>query len=47
MSDKTYLRVLIALLAFCFVFTALHLGYIVYAYNNSSIIYYISQEFWP
>jgi len=47
MSDKTYIRALIITLVLCFALTVAHLVYIGYAYKNSSIIYFISQEIWP
>lgn len=47
MSDKTYIRALIITLVLCFALTVAHMGYIAYAYKNSSIIYFISQEIWP
>lgn len=47
MSDKTFLKVLIAVLTLGVIITGLHMAYIVYAYKNSSIIYFISQEIWP
>ena len=47
MSDRMYLKALTFMLIVCTVLTLAHMGYIVYAYRNSSIIYYISQEIWP
>lgn len=46
MTDKTYKRILIALLAACVVFTVVHAVYAVLAYPNSSIIHYVSKEWW-
>lgn len=47
MSDKTFMRILIAVLAVGVLLTGLHMAYVVHAYRNSSIIYFISQEWWP
>ncbi len=47
MSDKTFIKILIAVLAVGVLLTGLHMAYIVYAYEHSSIIYFISQEWWP
>lgn len=47
MSDKTFIKTLIITLAVCIGLTAAHLIYIMHAYENSSIIYFISQEMWP
>jgi hypothetical protein len=47
MKDKTFIKALIITLLVCIALTVAHMGYIMYAYENSSIIYFISQEFWP
>ena len=47
MKEKTYKRLLAVTIAVCFILTAVHMGYIIYAYKNSSISYFISQEIWP
>ena len=47
MSDRTYLKALVFMLIVCTVLTRVHMGHIVDAYRNSSIIYFISQEIWP
>lgn len=47
MKDKTFIKALVITLAVCIVLTLAHIGYIMYAYKNSSIIYFISQEIWP
>ena len=44
MSDKTFIKALIITLAVCIGLTAAHLIYIMHAYENSSIIYFISHE---
>ncbi|MBQ7275318.1 MAG: hypothetical protein IJR15_07670 [Clostridiales bacterium] len=47
MSDSKYIKALVITLIVCAALTFAHMGYIVYAYRNSSIIYFISQEIWP
>lgn len=47
MKDKTFFRLLIAVVTVGVLLTALHTGYILYAYKNASIIYFVSQEIWP
>ncbi|MBR5386238.1 MAG: hypothetical protein IK142_01495 [Clostridiales bacterium] len=47
MNDKKFIKALVITLLVCIVLTVAHMGYIMYAYENSSIIYFISQEFWP
>lgn len=46
MNDKLFSRLLIAVLAVCLVLTVAHVIYAICAYQNSSIIYFISQEWW-
>ncbi|SCW26727.1 hypothetical protein SAMN02910456_00136 [Ruminococcaceae bacterium YRB3002] len=47
MSDKAFIISTIIVLAICLLLTLAHLAYIGYAYQNSSIIYFVSQEIWP
>lgn len=46
MKDRTFLVVLMAVLAVCVVLTAAHLAYAVYAYQHCSIIEFIARELW-
>jgi hypothetical protein len=46
MKDRTFLIVLMAVLAVCVVLTAAHLAYAVYAYQHCSIIEFIARELW-
>ncbi|MBO4477752.1 MAG: hypothetical protein J5757_05430 [Lachnospiraceae bacterium] len=47
MKDKKFFRILIVILVLGVVLTALYLVYIALGYMNSSIIEFISQEWWP
>lgn len=47
MSDKTFIKTLIVVVTAGVILTGLHMAYVVHAYRNSSIIYFISQELWP
>ena len=46
MSDKIFIRLLIAVLTVCLVLTIAHLAYAVYAYQHCSIICFIGKELW-
>lgn len=46
MKDKTYYIVLYIVSVLCVLFTLGHALYDVYAYNHSSIIYFIGSEIW-
>ena len=46
MSEKTFTRVLIALVAVCLVLTFAHFAWAVYAYQHCSIIEFIARELW-
>lgn len=46
MKDKTFNKILYALIAVGFLITAAHIIYATYAYDNSSIIYFVSKELW-
>ena len=47
MSDKKFGIIIAAVTVAGVVITALHAAYIAYAYQQSSIIYFISKELWP
>lgn len=47
MSDKKFIRILIVIVVIGLVLTALHIAYIAMGYTNSSIIQFISREWWP
>ncbi len=44
MSDKKFIKILIAVIVVCLLITIAHAIYICYAYENSSIIQFISRE---
>ena len=46
MKEKTFYRLLWAVLIVCLVVTAAHFAYDVYAYDHCSIIYFIAKEVW-
>ena len=46
MSNKIFIRLLVAVLAVCFLATAVHLIYAIEAYQNCSIICFIGKELW-
>lgn len=46
MKDRIFTRLLIAVVAVCAALTAFHLIYTIYAYQHSSIIYFIAKELW-
>ncbi|MBO7600596.1 MAG: hypothetical protein J6S95_05545 [Lachnospiraceae bacterium] len=46
MSDRKFLRVLLGIVIAGLLLSICHVIYIILAYPNSSIIYYISKELW-
>lgn len=44
MKDRTFYRVLIAVVAVCLVLTLAHMVYGIYAYQHCSIIEFIARE---
>ena len=46
MNNKTFLRVLFALLGVCVALTLAHLIWAIYAYEHCSIIYCVGTELW-
>lgn len=46
MNDKTFAKVLIAVVALCALATVAHICYAVYAYQHASIIQFIAKELW-
>ena len=46
MKNRTFLTVLISLVALCLVYTIGHLIYTIYAYQHCSIIEFIAKELW-
>lgn len=46
MKAVNFRRVLYAVLAVCIILTIAHLIYIIFAYQHSSIIHFISKELW-
>ncbi len=47
MSDKAFIKIILCIVVAGVIITALHAYYIYYAYEHSSIIYFISKELWP
>lgn len=46
MNDRTFTKLIIAVLAICVIATAAHLAYAIYAYQHCSIICFIGKELW-
>ena len=46
MKEKTFYKVLIALVALCALATVAHICYAVYSYQHASIIQFIAKELW-
>ena len=46
MKEKTFYRVLAAVVALCVLATAAHICYAVWAYQHCSIIQFIAKELW-
>ena len=46
MKAGTFERVLLGVIAIGLLLTALHVIYDVYAYQHSSIVYFIAKELW-
>ncbi len=46
MTEKTFTRVFIVVLAVCLLATAAHAIYAIDAYQRCSIIYFIGEELW-
>ena len=46
MKNKTFMIILLSVMGVCLALTLAHLIYAVYAYQHSSIIYFISKELW-
>ena len=46
MNNKTFLRVLFALLGVCVALTLAHLIWAIYAYEHCSILYFVGKELW-
>lgn len=46
MREKTFTALFLALVLLCVLVTAAHLAYAVWAYQHSSIIYFIAKELW-
>lgn len=46
MKDKHFYVLLFALIGIGALLTLSHVAYMVYAYPNSSIIYFVSKELW-
>jgi len=46
MKDRVFWTIFISVIGVCLVLTLLHFIYAVYAYDHSSIIYFIGKELW-
>ena len=46
MNDRTFFKILIALVGVCLILTVAHLIWAVWAYQHSSIIQFIAKELW-
>ena len=46
MKEKTFYKVLIALVVLCAVATVAHICYPIHAYQHASIIQFIAKELW-
>ncbi|MCR5085977.1 MAG: hypothetical protein K6B39_01130 [Lachnospiraceae bacterium] len=46
MSEKGYRRLVLAIFVTGIVLTLAHLCYIIYAYKQCSVIYFIAEELW-
>ncbi len=46
MKNRTFYIVLLTLIGICLALTVAHFAYTVYAYQHSSIIYFIGKELW-
>ncbi len=46
MKDKTFKKALTIILIVGLLITVAHIIYAAYAYNNSSIIHFVSKEWW-
>jgi hypothetical protein len=46
MKEKTFYRLLLAVLLVCVAVTVAHFAYDVYAYKHCSIIWFIAKEVW-
>ena len=46
MKERTFYTILLVLIGVCLALSIAHLIYIVYAYQHSSIIYFVGKELW-
>lgn len=46
MKERTFTRIMIAVILACVLFTLAHFAYAIYAYKHCSIIYFIAKELW-
>ena len=46
MKERTFYTILFVLIGVCLALSIAHLIYIVYAYQHSSIIYFVGKELW-
>lgn len=46
MTERVFSKILIITVVICILLTAVHVIYDVYAYQHSSIIYFVAKELW-
>ena len=46
MKERTFYTILLVLIGVCLALSVAHLIYIIYAYQHSSIIYFVGKELW-
>lgn len=46
MKERKFYIILLVLIGVCLALSVAHLIYIVYAYQHSSIIYFVGKELW-
>ena len=47
MNDKSFFKLLLLIVIAGSILTMAHLFYAAYAYEHSSVIYFVSKEYWP
>lgn len=46
MTDRVFFKVLMVIVGICLALTLAHIVYDIYAYQHSSIIYFVAKELW-
>ena len=47
MSNKAFFKLLLLIVISGSILTTVHLFYAAYAYEHSSVIHFVSKEYWP